>query len=181
MLSNSANELEREHDWFYQALVGLRNGGSRNGVAAEIQGAGADMATARRLVEEAYDNLLQRQAEQRPSGRQRIHACAGASVGALLGALLWWQVLVLTGYEISLMALVVGWLAGWGTALGAGQQRGRLLQGAAVLAAVLGIVLGNFLNFVHLFRQMAHAQTGVLAEKAMAVEMPVLFLAASVS
>jgi hypothetical protein len=60
--------------------------------------------------------------------------------GAILGAALYYGVLALTGYEIGLIALVVGWLVGRGVRQGSGGRGGALYQAMAIVLTYASIV-----------------------------------------
>src|SRR6187549_2956408 len=60
--------------------------------------------------------------------------------GAAAGAALYYAVLALTGYEIGLIAIVVGFLAGKGVRMGSGGRGGAGYQAMAVALTYLAIV-----------------------------------------
>jgi hypothetical protein len=60
--------------------------------------------------------------------------------GAAIGAALYYAVLALTGYEIGLIAIVVGFLAGKGVRMGSGGRGGAGYQAMAVALTYLAIV-----------------------------------------
>ncbi|MDB5093075.1 MAG: hypothetical protein JWO85_1176 [Candidatus Eremiobacteraeota bacterium] len=69
----------------------------------------------------------------------------GAIAGALLGALVWAGVSSATGYQIGYMAVLVGYLSGYGMrTLGGGRDRADGFVAGAV--ALAGCVLGNLLT-----------------------------------
>ena len=173
----SPEELELEA--YYLASQRLKAGRSRTDTLQELTARGLPPDTAQRMVEEAFANLSETVQREDLTMLALVRAMAGAAAGALLGGVLWWLIMVWTGYEIGFIAMVVGWLAGLGTALAAKPKRGITLQLVAVAAAVAGIVIGNYLSFVHLFKQAiaqhqgqaAAAQYSVLSDHA-----PGLFL-----
>jgi len=59
--------------------------------------------------------------------------------GAALGALIYFGVAALTGYEIGLIAILVGWLVGRGVAVGSGGVGGRRYQVMAVALTYLSV------------------------------------------
>lgn len=59
--------------------------------------------------------------------------------GAALGALIYFGVAALTGYEIGLIAILVGWLVGRGVAVGSGGVGGRRYQFMAVVLTYLSV------------------------------------------
>ncbi|HEU4828187.1 MAG TPA: hypothetical protein VFT04_03225, partial [Gemmatimonadales bacterium] len=60
--------------------------------------------------------------------------------GAVAGAALYYAILAITGYEIGLVAIAVGWLVGRAVQLGARNRGGWLYQGLAVILTYLAIV-----------------------------------------
>jgi hypothetical protein len=61
-------------------------------------------------------------------------------IGAAAGAGVYYAVLALTGYEIGLIAIVVGFLAGKGVRMGSGGRGGAGYQAMAMLLTYLAIV-----------------------------------------
>lgn len=72
-------------------------------------------------------------------------AVLGAVLGAIVGALIWAAIVYFANYEHTLMAMLVGLLAGGGAVLFTGNRRGILVQLPAMLASIGGIVLGKYL------------------------------------
>jgi hypothetical protein len=62
--------------------------------------------------------------------------------GALLGAVVYYGVAALTGLEIGIVAIAVGYFVGRGVQLGAAGQRGRPFQIIALVLTYVGIALG---------------------------------------
>jgi hypothetical protein len=70
------------------------------------------------------------------AGRALVFGLAGAAVGAGI----YYAVLALTGYEIGLIAIVVGYLAGKGVRIGSGGRGGAGYQAMAMLLTYAAIV-----------------------------------------
>jgi len=82
------------------------------------------------------------------SGAGRFaRAVAGGSAGALVGAGVYYAVLALTGYEVGLVAIVVGFLVGAGVRWGARGRGGWAYQTLAVSLTYLAIV-GTYVPLV---------------------------------
>lgn len=82
-----------------------------------------------------------RQAHSGTPGKGGIVMAIGAGVGAgILGALLYYAVLALSGYEFGLIAIVVGLLVGRAVRWGSGGRGGPLYQGLAIVLTYLAIV-----------------------------------------
>lgn len=80
------------------------------------------------------------------------------ALGALSGAAVWTLVVVITDWEIGYLAVLVGFLAGYGVKYGAHGAHGRSLQKAAVACAFGGLVASKYLLFAHFFATAAKAE-----------------------
>jgi hypothetical protein len=69
-----------------------------------------------------------------------VKAALGGVGGGIAGALLYYLVLALTGYEIGIIAIAVGFLVGKGVRWGTGNRGGRLYQAMAVGLTYVAIV-----------------------------------------
>ncbi len=76
------------------------------------------------------------------SGGRFTIGCLLSGAGAIIGAVVWCIVAVITGYELSWIAIGVGAAAGYGMVLGYGKQNG-LAGLVSVGMALVGIVLGK--------------------------------------
>ncbi len=79
------------------------------------------------------------QVGQRPGLGLFCRAAGFGIAGALLGAALWALVVIATGYQLGLIAVLVGVLVGHAVRLGARRRSGRSLQVLAVLLTFLGL------------------------------------------
>jgi hypothetical protein len=73
----------------------------------------------------------------------------GGVAGTLVGGAIWAGVAIATKLAIGYVAVLVGFLAGYGTFLGAGKRKGKPLQIVAVACALLGLLLGKYLIVAH--------------------------------
>lgn len=91
--------------------------------------------------------------EELRAERNQLHklpaAILGGQIGALVGAGLWTALAVFANIEFGLVAVAVGFLAGFGAKLGAGKARGRPFQIATAICAALGLVAGKYFTFAH--------------------------------
>ncbi len=79
----------------------------------------------------------------RPTGSFPIAIALGIG-GALVGALLYFAVAAITGYEVGLIAIACGWLVGRGIQKGANGRGGRRFQIAAVVLTYFSIATSYF-------------------------------------
>lgn len=72
-----------------------------------------------------------------------VGSLLGGAVGAAIGAAVWAGIIIGTGYQVGYVAIGVGALCGFGTAIGSRGQTGAMTGVIAVLFAVLGICAGK--------------------------------------
>jgi len=71
----------------------------------------------------------------------------GALLAAVIGGAIWAVIVVLTDYEIGLVAWAIGGLAGYLVAVFASRRTNQVHQVIAVIGSLLGILLGKFFMF----------------------------------
>jgi len=68
---------------------------------------------------------------------------------AVLGCLIWYGVVVLTNFQLGIIAVGVGWLVAQAVILGSGRKRGPKLQAISVVITLLAMVVGEYLVVRH--------------------------------
>ncbi len=105
--------------------------------------------------------------EAEPTGSRAgraLRAIAGGVGAGLAGAILYWLILALTGYEFSLIAIVVGYGVGRAVRWGSGGRGGRAYQALAVALTYLAIVSAYVpLMVTEIITQKSTAQVEVAA------------------
>jgi len=81
-----------------------------------------------------------------PDSSDVVRGVAGALAAAVIAGVIWGVIVWQTHYEIAFAAIGVGWLVGRGMAIATGHKRARQLQVIAVLASVLGIMIGKYMT-----------------------------------
>jgi hypothetical protein len=89
-----------------------------------------------------------------------VVATAFGVVAAALGGLLWYGVRALTGYEVGLIAVAVGFGVGFAVHKGSNNRGGPLYQGLAILLTYLGICAQYVPDLWKGFREQPDAPTG---------------------
>lgn len=92
------------------------------------------------IVCPACRETLEAEQASRSAGGRLSRALLYGLGGAVAGAALYYAILALTGYEIGLVAIAVGWLVGRAVQLGSQHRGGWLYQGLAVVLTYLAIV-----------------------------------------
>lgn len=78
---------------------------------------------------------------------------------ALISSVIWYAVVVITNYELGIIAVAVGWLVAQAVMLGAGHKRGPRLQGLSVAITVIAMAFSEYLIVRH-FAVQALAEEG---------------------
>lgn len=115
-------------------------------------GDGAPLAGGQPVCPSCASNVRQELEAERGMGTFPVALAVGAA-GAAIGAAVWAAIVVLTNFEVGYVAVGVGFLAGVGVKFGAGKARNQMLQVAAALLAVGGLVLAKYFIFAHFVSQ----------------------------
>jgi cation transport ATPase len=70
-------------------------------------------------------------------------------IAAVISALLWYAVVVITDYQLGIVAIVVGWIVAQAVIYGAGKKRGPVVQLISVVAIIFAMALGQYLIIRH--------------------------------
>jgi len=95
------------------------------------------------LCESCKDAIYAEQTSSEGAAGRVGKALAYGIGGMVVGAAVWYTVTKLSGWEIGLIAILLGWLVGKGVFLGSGKRGGRGYQVLAVTLAYLGIGLAG--------------------------------------
>lgn len=90
---------------------------------------------------------IEARGSQGSAGGRFGRAVACGLAGAVAGAALYYAILALTGYELSLVAIAVGWLVGRGVQLGSRERGGLAYQVLAVILTYVAIV-STYIPFI---------------------------------
>lgn len=71
-------------------------------------------------------------------------AVAGGLLGGILGALVWWGIVVVAKYQLGLIAILVGWAVGKGVHILSGYKRAVSLQILAVAITAVSYVMASY-------------------------------------
>jgi steroid 5-alpha reductase family enzyme len=81
------------------------------------------------------------------SSSSLLPAIVAGLVAALVGGIVWGLIVKLSDYEVGFVAWGIGFLAGTAVVVASRGAKGQRLQVIAVVAALLGILLGKYLSF----------------------------------
>ena len=103
------------------------------------------------LCNKCYENLAKASNMQSKDINTALAVIFGLALG-IIGALIWFGAVVITKWQIGLVAIAVGWLAGFGVHIGSGKKRAVSLQIISAIVAFISILFGQYLitnHFVH--------------------------------
>jgi ABC-type Fe3+-siderophore transport system permease subunit len=90
---------------------------------------------------------------ERVTGRDYALAGAAGLTAAIVAGVIWALIVKVTDYEIGVAAWGIGFLAGTTVVLAARRRKSTTLAAIAVVAALIGILLGKYLSFVFIARE----------------------------
>jgi hypothetical protein len=112
-------------------------------------------------VKTAFPGTVETIADDEMTLGTLIPAVVGGGVAAVVGGAVWGLIVQLTGYEIGYVAWAVGVASGFGVLLFARGRRGVALQVIAVIASILGILIGKYFTFFQALEQAVTKDYGV--------------------
>ncbi|TJY42286.1 hypothetical protein E5161_09815 [Cohnella pontilimi] len=77
----------------------------------------------------------------------------GALAAAVIGGVLWALIAVVTDYELGLVAWAIGGMSGYAVSYLSGRRTGVTHQIIAVVASLIGILLGKYFIFAYMFNE----------------------------
>lgn len=90
---------------------------------------------------------------QEAGGVDMVPAILGGCAAAIVAGITWGLIVIWANYEIGIVAIGVGILAGYGVFWATGKKRGQSLQLIASATSILGIFIGKYIIFYHFFRK----------------------------
>jgi len=85
-------------------------------------------------------------------------AAVAGLVAAIAGGVVWGLIVKWSEYEIGFVAWGIGFVTGMAVLLAAGGRKGVALQAIAIVAALIGILIGKYLSFALIVQDAAGAQ-----------------------
>ncbi len=130
---------------------------------------GAGKQIAKQFVDEVHSHVLESAKKEQPTTGLIIAASIGSLIAALIGGVLWGFLVNATGYEIGFMAWAVGVMCGFASMWSAKGRKGRAIQTIAIVSSLIGIIVGKYVTFFYLLRDVVIGKYGVDAASKIAV------------
>lgn len=130
---------------------------------------GASKQIAKQFVDEVHSHILESAKKEQPTTGLIIAASIGSLIAALIGGVLWGFLVNATGYEIGFMAWAVGVMCGFASMWSAKGRKGRAIQIIAIVSSLTGILIGKYVTFFYLLRDVVVGKYGVDAASKVAI------------
>lgn len=108
-----------------------------------------------------------------------IGGLAAGLVAAIVASTIWYAVVVVTGFQVGLVAVAVGFLVGQAVVLGARRRGSIVLVGASVVFTLLALAISEYLIVVH-FVGLEFAADGLTIEVLQPIDFMIEVVAESV-
>ena len=92
---------------------------------------------------------IDRQFEAETENPNLILAVLAGIAAAAVGALIWYGIVVITNYQLGIIAAGLGWLVGLAVVFGSGRKRGLPLQLTSVIITLVALVASEYLIVRH--------------------------------
>ncbi|MBU0982971.1 MAG: hypothetical protein KKA42_03810 [candidate division Zixibacteria bacterium] len=134
-------------------LERMQDGKSRSMIIDEMADTGVARGDAESAVGPVYDAISKAvRAEQWDAGSLQ-KAVVGGLVAAIAGGIAWAAIVVITNYEVGIVAWAMGLLCGWAVVKITGGNKGLPLQVIAMTSSLLAIFIGKYATFYYNLRQ----------------------------
>ena len=87
----------------------------------------------------------------------------GGLLGGIIGGLVWGLIMQITEYEVSYVAIGIGFLCGWAVGFFSQKGRGIIFQLIAVGTSILGIFFGKYFGFYLILKDVISEDFGTAA------------------
>ncbi len=153
----------------------LGSGKNRTAVVRELVQSGMTESEAQQVVERIMFQLRKTAEEEEFSGEVLVPVLLGGLIAAVVGGAIWGAIAIWTGYEIGYVAWGVGVLCGLGVVMMSQGKRGMPLQIVAVAASVLGILIGKYVAFYDIVKDVVAKESGAEAVSMFSMNMVQFF------
>ncbi|HZD59518.1 MAG TPA: hypothetical protein VE439_03555 [Anaerolineae bacterium] len=147
----------------------MQAGASKPAICQSVIEMGVEKGDAEKLVEELYTKIIESAEEERPTVSSIMMALAGCMLAAMVGGGIWGSMVIITHYELGVVALGMGLLTGYTALLFSKGKRGTPLQTIAVASSIVGIVIGKYIDFFYVLREVVTKEHGAQAAATISV------------
>lgn len=90
---------------------------------------------------------------ERSDGADLALAVGAGLAAAIVSGIVWAYIVKISDYEVGVVAWAIGFLVGTAVVYATRQRRAPVFAAVAVVAALIGILLGKYLSFVFIARE----------------------------
>jgi hypothetical protein len=113
------------------------------------------------------------QASRGPAGAMHlVGGILAGSIAAVVASAVWYGVVVVTNYQVGIVAIAVGFIVGQAVALGAGRRGHIVLVAASVLLTLFALATSEYLIVVHFVEQAMVADGAAVTFVGLAAQPP---------
>jgi hypothetical protein len=138
----------------------MQAGADEDAIVAMLEQRGVERGQAQELVSRVYPELMRAAESEQYSSEALLPAVAGGVLAALVGGIVWGLIVIVTDYEVGIVAWGIGFLAGFLVVRFAGGRKGVPLQVIAIVSSLVGIVIGKYIAYVYFLKEFVREQIG---------------------
>jgi len=153
LIAEDPIKIETEEDFVAFIVEQIKSGIDDTAIIQSLVEMGVDRNDARKLVQEIHRGAIEVAEQQQFTSEAILPVLIGAVLAAIISGFIWGWIVAATEYEIGFMALGVGAITGYAVVLFSKGKRGTPLQIIAVLASILGIIIGKYFIFLNILKE----------------------------
>jgi hypothetical protein len=138
----------------------MKAGADEATIVAMLEQRGVERGEAQELVSRVYPDVMRAAEAEQYSSEALLPAVAGGVLAALVGGIVWGLIVIVSDYEVGIVAWGIGLLAGFLVVRFAGGRKGVPLQAIAIVSSVVGIVIGKYIAYVYFLKEFVREQIG---------------------
>ena len=138
----------------------MKAGADEDTIVAMLEQRGVERGEARELVSRVYPDVMRAAEAEQYSSEALLPAVAGGVLAALVGGIVWGLIVIVSDYEVGIVAWGIGLLAGFLVVRFAGGRKGLPLQAIAIVSSLVGIVIGKYIAYVYFLKEFVREQIG---------------------
>jgi len=138
----------------------LKKGTDEATVSQKLLEMGMDQSNATQFVNDIRAQATKLAEQEQITIESYSPALIGAGLAAVVGGILWGLIVIFSDYEIGIMAWGMGILTGYAVVKFSKGKKGVPFQIIAVLASLVGIIIGKYISFYHFLYQAVAADSG---------------------
>ena len=138
----------------------MKAGADEDSIVAMLEQRGVERGEAQELVSRVYPDVMRAAEAEQYSSEALLPAVAGGVLAALVGGIVWGLIVIVSDYEVGIVAWGIGFLAGFLVVRFAGGRKGVPLQAIAIVSSLVGIVIGKYIAYVYFLKEFVREQIG---------------------